>query len=65
MKKHRSAYKPVIICNCKQGHYSDRKIWEMMILSELIRAVTCMQISLSLLSKSMQGIGKDLHRVFT
>jgi hypothetical protein len=30
--KHHSAYKPVIICNRKQGHYSDRRMCEMIIL---------------------------------
>jgi hypothetical protein len=29
------AYGPVAICNRKQGHYSDRRICEMMILNEI------------------------------
>jgi hypothetical protein len=30
-----SAYVPLIICNCIQGHYSDRRICEMMTLNEI------------------------------
>jgi hypothetical protein len=30
-----SASEPVIICNRKQGHYSDRRICEMMTLNEI------------------------------
>jgi hypothetical protein len=33
--KHHSAYGPVIICNCKQGYYSDRRICKMMTLNEI------------------------------
>jgi hypothetical protein len=29
------AYGPVVICNRKQGHYSDRRICEMVILNEI------------------------------
>jgi hypothetical protein len=38
MKKYEtihSAYKPVIICNRKQGHYSDRSICKIMNLNEI------------------------------
>jgi hypothetical protein len=30
-----SAYGPVIICNCKQGHYNDRRTCEMMTSNEI------------------------------
>jgi hypothetical protein len=30
-----SVYGPVIICNSKQGHYSDRRICEIMTLNEI------------------------------
>jgi hypothetical protein len=32
---HHPAYKPVIICNRKQGHYNDHKICEIMTLNEI------------------------------
>jgi hypothetical protein len=30
-----SAYGPVLICNPKQGHYSDRRIWKMMTMNDI------------------------------
>jgi hypothetical protein len=37
-----SAYGPVIICNHKQGHNSDRRTCKMMTLNEILpRTITC------------------------